>query len=51
MQKLPYILVVGGDDAAAGTVGVNQRGSDRPERDVTVDDFVARLRTEVDTHA
>jgi threonyl-tRNA synthetase len=51
MQKLPYILVVGGDDAAANTVGVNKRGSERPERDVTVDDFVARLRTEIDTHS
>ncbi|MDP1793170.1 MAG: threonine--tRNA ligase, partial [Acidimicrobiales bacterium] len=51
LQKVPYILVVGADDAAAGTVGVNQRGSERPERDVTVDDFVARLRTEVDSHS
>ncbi len=51
LQKLPYVLVVGGDDAAAGTVGVNARGSDRPERDVALDDFVARLRTEVDTHS
>ena len=51
LQKLPYILVVGGDDAAAGTVGVNARGSDRPERDVALDAFVARLRTEIDTHA
>ena len=34
-----------------GTVGVNARGSERPERDVTLDDFVARLRTEIDTHA
>ncbi len=51
MQKLPYVLVVGGDDASAGTVGVNQRGSERPERDVSVDDFVARLRAEVDTHS
>jgi threonyl-tRNA synthetase len=51
LQKLPYILVVGGDDAAAGTVGVNKRGSERPERDVTVDDFIARLRGEVDSHA
>ncbi|MEY2427044.1 MAG: threonyl-tRNA synthetase, partial [Actinomycetota bacterium] len=51
LQKLPYVLVVGGDDAAAGTVGVNARGSERPERDVALDDFVARLRTEVDTHS
>ena len=28
LEKLPYILVVGDDDVAAGTVGVNARGSD-----------------------
>ena len=50
LQKLPYILVVGPDDVAAGTVGVNKRGSERPERDVTVDEFVARLQAEVDSH-
>ncbi len=43
MQKLPYILVVGGDDVANGTVGVNQRGSDGAERDVPLADFVARV--------
>ena len=32
--KIPYILVVGDDDVAAGTVGVNRRGSNRPERGV-----------------
>jgi threonyl-tRNA synthetase len=42
-DKIPYVLVVGDSDAEHGTVGVNERGSDRPERDVTVDDFVARL--------
>ena len=26
LQKMPYILVVGDDDVAAGTVGVNRRG-------------------------
>ena len=44
-QKLPYVLVVGDDDVAAGTVGVNPRGGD-VERDVTVEDFVARLDAE-----
>ncbi len=43
MQKLPYILVVGSDDVANGTVGVNQRGSDGAERDVPLADFVARV--------
>ena len=42
-DKIPYVLVVGDSDAENGTVGVNERGSERPERDVTVDDFVARL--------
>ena len=39
LEKLPYVLVVGDDDVAAGTVGVNARGSERPERGVPVDDL------------
>jgi len=49
VEKLPYVLVVGDDDVANGTVGVNQRGEDTPERDVTVADFLARLRDDVET--
>jgi threonyl-tRNA synthetase len=48
IEKLPYILVVGDDDVANDTVGVNKRGHDTPERDVTVDDFIARLGDDVD---
>jgi threonyl-tRNA synthetase len=44
-QKIPYVLVVGGDDVAAGTVGVNPRGGD-VERDVPVEDFLARVMAE-----
>ena len=29
LEKLPYVLVVGDDDVAAGTVGVNPRGGSR----------------------
>jgi threonyl-tRNA synthetase len=47
LEKLPYVLVVGDDDVEHGTVGVNARGSERPERDVPVDDFVDRLRADV----
>jgi threonyl-tRNA synthetase len=47
VQKVPYVLVVGDDDADAGTVGVNVRGSDQPERGVPVDDLVDRLAAEV----
>jgi threonyl-tRNA synthetase len=50
MQKLPYILVVGDDDVEQRTVGVNERGSDAPERGVALDAFVARLKADVDSH-
>ncbi|HVF32274.1 MAG TPA: threonine--tRNA ligase [Acidimicrobiales bacterium] len=46
LEKIPYILVVGDDDVANATVGVNARGSDRPERGVSVGEFVERLRDE-----
>jgi len=48
VEKLPYILVVGDDDVTNDTVGVNRRGEDKPERDVSVDAFAARLQAEVD---
>ena len=35
LEKIPYVLVVGGDDAAAGTVGVNTREG-KPNRDVPI---------------
>ena len=47
LAKLPYVLVTGGDDAAADTVGVNARGGRSPERGVAVADFAARLAAEV----
>ena len=46
LDKLPYVLVVGDSDLAAGTVGVNPRGG-AVERDVPVDRFLARLEAEV----
>jgi len=46
-QKVPYVLVAGGDDTANGTVGVNPRGSE-VERDVPLSEFIGRLRTEVE---
>ncbi len=47
LEKVPYVLVVGDDDVAAATVGVNARGSDQPERGVAVSEFAARLGAEV----
>ena len=51
LEKIPYVLVVGDDDVAAGTVGVNMRGSEQPERGVSVDEFVERLHADVVAHA
>ena len=50
LEKVPYVLVVGDDDVENGTVGVNARGSDEPERGVPLDDFVDRLTAEVAEH-
>jgi threonyl-tRNA synthetase len=51
MEKVPYILVVGDDDAEHGTVGVNKRGTNDPERGVALDDLVERFAAEVAEHA
>ncbi|MDH3752259.1 MAG: threonine--tRNA ligase [Acidimicrobiia bacterium] len=50
VEKLPYVLVVGDDDVANGTVGVNPRGGE-VERDVKVNDFIARLADQVLSHS
>jgi threonyl-tRNA synthetase len=47
MLKIPYILVVGDDDVAAGTVGVNRRGSQRPDRGVELTEFTMALEREI----
>lgn len=50
MEKIPYILVVGDDDVASGTLGVNARGSNDPERGVTLGQFRERLLGEIASH-
>jgi threonyl-tRNA synthetase len=47
LLKTPYILVVGDEDIAAGTVGVNRRGSDRPDRGVELTAFTEMLEAEI----
>jgi threonyl-tRNA synthetase len=47
LEKIPYVLVVGQDDVAANTVGVNERGTEAPERGVLVADFGARFAGEI----
>ena len=51
VEKLPYVLVVGDDDVANDTVGVNKRGEGKPERDVGVADFIERVAAEVAARA
>jgi threonyl-tRNA synthetase len=46
LEKLPYVLVVGDDDVAHHSVGVNPRGGE-VERDVLANDFLARVLTEI----
>jgi threonyl-tRNA synthetase len=46
LEKLPYVLVVGDDDVADATVGVNPRGGD-VERGVPLSTFVERLVDEL----
>jgi len=46
LDKIPYVLVVGDDDVANATLGVNPRGGD-VERDVPLDTFVARVQAEI----
>lgn len=46
MEKTPYVLVVGDDDVAATTVGVNARGLE-VDRGVAVSEFTRRITEEV----
>lgn len=46
LEKLPYVLVVGDDDVAHHSVGVNPRGGE-VERDVLANEFLARVLTEI----
>ena len=48
VQKVPYVLVVGDDDVANDTVGVNKRGVKDVDRDVAVATFIEQLAAEVD---
>jgi threonyl-tRNA synthetase len=51
LEKLPYVLVVGDDDVRDGTVGVNTRGRERPERGVRLFDFISAVNSEIDTRS
>jgi threonyl-tRNA synthetase len=53
-QKVPYILVAGKQEAADGTINVNERGpstgsGQAAKRTITVDEFAAELQSKVDS--
>ncbi|HUD70022.1 MAG TPA: threonine--tRNA ligase [Acidimicrobiales bacterium] len=50
LDKLPYVLVVGDDDVANSTVGVNRRGSADPERGVAVHALADEMDAQVVAH-
>jgi threonyl-tRNA synthetase len=50
LEKIPYVIVVGDDDVAANTVGINARGSNDPERGVALDELRRRLAAEILSH-
>jgi threonyl-tRNA synthetase len=50
LEKVPYVLVVGGADVGAGTAGVNDRAGN-VERGVPVDEFIERIKVESATHS
>ncbi|HUZ20219.1 MAG TPA: threonine--tRNA ligase [Acidimicrobiales bacterium] len=51
LEKIPYLLVVGDEDVAHETVGVNARGSNAAVRGVPVGAFAGRVVAEVATRS
>ena len=47
VEKIPHLLVVGDEDQKNETVADNTRGSNEPERDLPLKDFLFRLDKEV----
>jgi threonyl-tRNA synthetase len=50
LEKVPYVVVVGDDDVAHNTLGVNPRGGE-VERAVAVNTFVERLVSELEARS
>ena len=46
LERIPYVLVVGDDDVANSTVGINPRGGD-VRRDVPMNEFLQQLSADV----
>ncbi len=51
LLKVPYMAVIGRREAEAGTIAVRARGEGKKQEVISVDDFIARLRHEIESRA
>jgi threonyl-tRNA synthetase len=51
VQKVPYMAVIGRREAESDTVAVRTRGAGNKQDVIGVDEFVARVKREVETRA
>ena len=48
LEKLPYMLIVGANEEADGSVSVRKRGEDGDLGSMKLDDFIAKIKQEID---
>jgi threonyl-tRNA synthetase len=51
LNKVPYLLVVGGRELESGTVAVRARGAEKKQVVMPVAEFIERVRGEIDSRA
>lgn len=49
LDKLPYMLVVGANEAETGTVSARKRGNDGDMGSMSIEDFIAIIKKDIDT--
>lgn len=49
LDKLPYMLVVGANEAETGSVSARKRGEDGDMGSMPIDDFIAIIKKDIDT--
>lgn len=49
LDKLPYMLIVGANEAETGTVSARKRGEDGDMGSMSLDDFIAIIKKDIDT--
>ena len=51
LEKLPYMLIIGANEAEAGTVSVRKRGENGDLGSMSQEDFISRITEEIKTKA